>query len=86
MVRINRTTGAPPGSIGLPVGGADVRVLSEETGRECPPACFDPTGRLLNAGEATGQIVVIGAAARFEGYYKTAGAGRARARRRLLDR
>jgi fatty-acyl-CoA synthase len=70
MVRINRTPGAPPGSIGLPVGGAQVRVLSEETGRECPPARFGATGRLLNAGEATGQIVVIGAAARFEGYYK----------------
>jgi fatty-acyl-CoA synthase len=70
MVRINRAPGAPPGSIGLPVGGADVRVLSEETGRECPPARFGAAGRLLNAGEATGQIVVIGAAARFEGYYK----------------
>jgi fatty-acyl-CoA synthase len=70
MVRINRTPAAPPGSIGLPVGGADVRVLSEETGLECPPARFDAAGRLLNAGAATGQIVVIGAAARFEGYYK----------------
>ena len=70
MVRINRTPGAPPGSIGLPVGGAEVRVLGEETGQECPPARFDAAGRLLNAGEATGQIVVIGAAARFEGYYK----------------
>lgn len=70
MVRINRTPGAPPASIGLPVGGADVRVLSEETAQECPPARFDAAGRLLNAGEATGQIVVIGAAARFEGYYK----------------
>jgi fatty-acyl-CoA synthase len=70
MVRINRTPGAPPGSIGLPVGGADVRVLSEETAQECPPARLDAAGRLLNAGEATGQIVVIGAAARFEGYYK----------------
>jgi fatty-acyl-CoA synthase len=70
MVRINRAAGAPPGSIGLPVGGAEVRVLSEETGQECPPARFDATGRLLNAGEATGQIVVVGAAARFEGYYK----------------
>jgi fatty-acyl-CoA synthase len=70
MVRINRTPDSPPGSIGLPVGGADVRVISEETGQECPSARVSPEGRLLNPGESIGQIVVIGAAARFEGYYK----------------
>ena len=70
MVRINRTPDSPPGSIGLPVGGADVRVMSEETGRECPRVRISGEGRLLNSGESIGQIVVIGAAARFEGYYK----------------
>jgi fatty-acyl-CoA synthase len=70
MVRINRPPGAPPGSIGLPLGGADVRVMSEETGQECPRARTSPQGRLLNPGESIGQIVVRGAAARFEGYYK----------------
>lgn len=69
MVRINRAQGAPEGSIGVPVGGADVRVLSEETGRECSRASISPDGRLLNASESIGQIVVMGAAARFEGYY-----------------
>jgi fatty-acyl-CoA synthase len=80
MVRINRTPGAPPSSIGLPVGRAQVRVLSEETGRECPPARIDANGRLLNAGESTGEIVVIGAAARFEGYYKNPAAQAERVR------
>jgi fatty-acyl-CoA synthase len=70
MVRISRTPDSPPGSIGLPVGGADVRVMSEETGQECPRARISGEGRLLNPGESIGQIVVIGAAARFEGYYK----------------
>jgi len=50
MARINRTPGAPAGPMRLPVGGAEMRVLSEETGQECPPARFDAKGRLLNAG------------------------------------
>jgi fatty-acyl-CoA synthase len=70
IVRINRPPGAPPGSIGLPLGGADVRVMSEETGQECARARTSPQGRLLNPGESIGQIVVRDAAARFEGYYK----------------
>jgi len=73
VCRINRTDDTPVGSLGLAVGGVDVRVLDEETGRECPPARFDETGRLVNS-EAVGQIVAVGAAPSFEGYYKNPGA------------
>ncbi|WP_406690011.1 AMP-binding protein [Saccharopolyspora sp. ID03-671] len=69
VLRINRTPAAPPDSLGLPVGGADVRVLRQDTGTECAPAEFDESGVLVNAEEAVGQIVAIGGAAAFEGYY-----------------
>jgi fatty-acyl-CoA synthase len=69
VFRINRTPDTPPGSLGLPAAGADVRVLSEDTGTECPRAQFDASGRLLNA-VAVGQIVGVGLAHTFEGYYK----------------
>ncbi|MEB3371969.1 AMP-binding protein [Saccharopolyspora mangrovi] len=70
VLRINRTPESPPDSLGLPVGGADVRVLREDTGSECPPAEFDEHGRLLNADEAIGQIVAVDRAGAFEGYYR----------------
>ncbi|MFD5811056.1 AMP-binding protein [Rhodococcus aetherivorans] len=73
VFRINRTPGTPPGSLGLPAGDADVRILDEATGHECPRARFDATGRLTNP-EAVGQIVAVGAAGMFEGYYKNPGA------------
>lgn len=69
VLRINRTADSPPDSLGLPVGGLDVRVLREDTGAECPPGVFDEHGRLSNAEEAIGQIVALGQAAAFEGYY-----------------
>jgi fatty-acyl-CoA synthase len=69
VLRINRTADSPPDSLGLPVGGLDVRVLREDTGTECPPGVFDEHGRLINAEEAIGQIVALGEAAAFEGYY-----------------
>jgi fatty-acyl-CoA synthase len=69
VFRINRTPETPVGSLGLPAGGADVRVLSEADGGECPRAVFDETGRLTNP-EAVGQIVAVGLAHTFEGYYK----------------
>ncbi|MBQ0928432.1 AMP-binding protein [Saccharopolyspora endophytica] len=69
VLRINRTADSPPDSLGLPVGGLDVRVLREDTGTECPPGVFDEHGRLSNAEEAIGQIVALGQAAAFEGYY-----------------
>ncbi|GAA2358364.1 AMP-binding protein [Dactylosporangium salmoneum] len=69
VFRLNRTPDAPDDSLGLPVGGTDVRVLDEQ-GSQCPPAVWDEHGRLLNADEAIGEIVAIGKAAAFEGYYK----------------
>ncbi|TWG07854.1 AMP-binding protein [Saccharopolyspora dendranthemae] len=69
VLRINRTADSPPDSLGLPVGGADVRVLREDTAAECPPAEFDEHGRLCNSAEAIGQIVALGKASAFEGYY-----------------
>jgi fatty-acyl-CoA synthase len=74
VLRINRTAGSPADALGLPVGGADVRVLNESTGLECPPAQCDEQGRLLNATEAIGQIVGMGMAHLFEGYYNNPGA------------
>ncbi|MCD5420308.1 AMP-binding protein [Rhodococcus pyridinivorans] len=69
VFRINRTPDTPTGSLGVAVGGVDVRILDEDTGQECPRARFDETGRLLNS-DAVGQIVACGAAHTFEGYYK----------------
>ncbi|MET7896510.1 AMP-binding protein [Streptomyces mirabilis] len=69
VFRINRTPDTPPGSLGLPAGAADVRILDEVTGAECPRADFDASGRLLNH-EAVGQIVAVGLARAFEGYYR----------------
>ncbi|MCK0089162.1 AMP-binding protein [Rhodococcus sp. HNM0563] len=79
VFRINRTPETPAGSLGVAPGGADVRILDENTGEECPRAQFDDAGRLLNS-EAVGQIVAIGGAAAFEGYYKNPGAAAERVR------
>jgi fatty-acyl-CoA synthase len=68
VFRINRTDDTPPGSLGRPAGGLDVRVL-DEAGRECPRARFDDAGRLLDQA-AIGEIVGVGLAHAFEGYYK----------------
>ena len=73
VFRINRTPDTPTGSLGVAVGGVDVRILDEVTGEECPPAEFDDTGRLIN-GEAVGEIVARNTAHTFEGYYKNPGA------------
>lgn len=74
VLRINRTPETPADSLGLPVEGADVRVMDEATGLECPPAEIDASGRLLNAEAAIGQIVGVGMAHLFEGYYNNPGA------------
>lgn len=73
VLRINRTPDTPPGALGLPANGADVRVLHQETGEECPRARFDETGRLVNP-EAIGELVGVGLAHTFEGYWKNPGA------------
>lgn len=69
IVRIVPVPGTPAGSLGLPAPGMIVEIRSEDN-VELPRARFDDSGRLLNAEEATGEIVVVGAGPRFEGYYK----------------
>lgn len=69
VFRLNRTPDTPKGSLGLPPGGLDIRVLHEDTGEECPRAVFDETGRLVDPA-AVGQIVAVGMAHAFEGYYR----------------
>lgn len=66
-VAINRVPGTPEGSLGLP--SEDVVVVDPATGRECPRAVFDASGRLVNGGEAVGEIVNRSGPGRFEGYY-----------------
>ena len=69
-VAINRVPGTPVGSLGLP--SEDVVVVDPTTGTECPPAEFDASGVLVNAGEAVGEIVNRSGTGRFEGYYDDA--------------
>lgn len=69
VFRIARTPNTPRGALGVVAGDADVRVLDEATGDECPRAAFDEAGRLRNP-EAVGQLVAIGAAHAFEGYWR----------------
>jgi fatty-acyl-CoA synthase len=67
---MNPVPGMPKGAIGKPVDGIDLAVISPETGEECARAEFDADGRLLNAGEATGEIVNRSGRGKFEGYYR----------------
>ncbi|MEV0133745.1 AMP-binding protein [Dactylosporangium sp. NPDC050688] len=80
VMRINRTPETPDEALGVAVAGAEVKVMNEVTGLECPPAKLDETGRLVNADEAIGQLVGVGMAARFEGYYKNPEAAAERVR------
>ena len=71
-VVVQRVPGMPPGSLGRPVDG--VRVLDPVTMRETPDAVFGPGGELLNAEEATGELVNTLGAGAFAGYYRDPGA------------
>ena len=59
----------PKGSLGRPLDGIDVVILDPVTGEEKPRARYDEHGKLLNAGEAIGEMVSRTATSRFEGYY-----------------
>jgi fatty-acyl-CoA synthase len=74
---ISRVPGTPVGSLGTAPDA--VKVMDRETGEECPRARFDDDGKLLNAEEATGEIVNF-AAQGFEGYWKNEEAMRERYR------
>jgi fatty-acyl-CoA synthase len=67
-VVVQRVPEMPPGSLGRPVDG--VKVLDPATMTETPDAVFDASGALVNAGEATGELVNTAGAGAFAGYYK----------------
>jgi fatty-acyl-CoA synthase len=67
---LNAVAGTPTGALGKPVPGVDMAVISPTSGEECPPARLDANGRLLNAGEAIGEIVNRSGPGKFEGYYR----------------
>ena len=69
-VVVQRVRGMPRGSLGRPVDG--VAVLDPVTLRETPDAVFGPGGELLNAEEATGELVNTRGAGAFAGYYRDA--------------
>ncbi|MUM21215.1 AMP-binding protein [Mycobacterium sp. CBMA271] len=67
-VALGWAPGTPSGAIG-PLT-PDVRILDVETGDPCPPATFDASGKVLNAADATGELVNVTGPGRFTGYYK----------------
>jgi fatty-acyl-CoA synthase len=75
---VARTPDTPPGALGRAPEGTVV--LDPATGEECPPARFDPQGRLVNAEEAIGELVSKSGGAGFEGYWRNDDAERARLR------
>ncbi|HET9422638.1 MAG TPA: long-chain-fatty-acid--CoA ligase [Nocardioides sp.] len=66
-VIVQRVPEMPPGSLGRPLDG--VKVLDPDTMAETPDAEFGPDGRLLNAEQATGELVNTQGAGAFAGYY-----------------
>ncbi|WP_137989148.1 AMP-binding protein [Streptomyces vilmorinianum] len=76
---IRRTPDTPAGAIGRAAPGDDLAVVDPESGEECEPAAFSPTGRLLNASSAIGELVNRGRNP-FEGYWRNPGAQAARLR------
>ena len=75
---VQRTPDTPTGALGRAPEGT--MVVDPETGDECPRARFDDTGRLVNAEEAVGELVSMGGAAGFEGYWRNDEAEQARLR------
>jgi fatty-acyl-CoA synthase len=64
-VIVQRVPEMPPGSLGRPLDG--VKVLDPETMAETPDAVFGPAGELLNAEDATGELVNTAGAGAFSG-------------------
>lgn len=67
-VVVQRVPDMPAGALGRPLEG--VAVLDPETMRETPDAVFGPSGELLNAEEATGELVNTTGGGAFAGYYR----------------
>jgi fatty-acyl-CoA synthase len=82
VISTYRPPGTPEHSIGIPRTrpGSDVVIVDPDTGVECPVASIDGDGRLVNAGEAIGEIVDRAGAPGFEGYYRNDEAMTARLR------
>ncbi|MFM1724410.1 long-chain-fatty-acid--CoA ligase [Rhodococcus sp. PAM 2766] len=67
-VSISAHPDAPVGALGMLPPTVEIR--NPDTGQVCPPAEFDAAGRLLNAEEATGEMVNVTGPGAFAGYYK----------------
>ncbi len=65
---VQRTPDTPRGALGR--GPEGTMVVDPETGIECPRARFDADGVLVNAEEAVGELVSMGGASGFEGYWR----------------
>ncbi len=65
---VNRVPGMPEGALGIAPEG--VKVIDPTTGIECGRARFAPSGALLNADEAIGEMVNTNGRGQFEGYYR----------------
>ncbi|MFB4299525.1 AMP-binding protein [Actinomadura sp. NTSP31] len=68
-ISLRMTPDSPPDALGVAPPDVEVAVLDPGTGAECPRARFDAAGRLLNPGEAIGELAGPGAGGAFEGYY-----------------
>lgn len=67
-VSISAHPDSPPGALGMLPAAVEIR--NPDTGNICPPAEFDSNGRIVNAEEATGEMVNVTGAGAFAGYYK----------------
>ncbi|MFI0962340.1 AMP-binding protein [Streptomyces sp. NPDC021080] len=76
---VQRVPGTPAGAIGRAAPSDDLAVIDPATRRECPPAVFAGDGRLLNGGDAIGELVNRGTSL-FEGYWRNPEAEAARRR------
>ncbi|WP_332662588.1 AMP-binding protein [Aeromicrobium sp.] len=66
-VIVSKLPGTPPGALGWPTDG--VAVHDPETGKECPRAELDASGRVTNLDACVGELVNTTGAGQFAGYY-----------------
>ena len=68
VIIIRRDASMPESALGT--ADDHIVVLDPETGKECPRVERAPDGAILNAAEATGEIVNLNPGRGFEGYYR----------------
>ncbi|MBI2705708.1 MAG: AMP-binding protein [Actinobacteria bacterium] len=68
-IRLAPTAGTPRGSLGKPLGNADIAVVDPATGAECSRAVYGANGGLANPEEAIGELVRRDPETSFAGYY-----------------